>query len=67
MPRPQSDYSCRAPGLACRELGKDNGRAIRRACSRFIVLCRTMGLFAEAGVAIDGSASVPLLPPAILL
>jgi transposase len=56
-----------APGLACRELGKDNDRAIRLVCSRFIVLCRTMGLFAEAGVAIDGSASVPLLPPAILL
>src|SRR6201997_5235978 len=34
---------------------KDNGRAIRQVCSRFIVLCRTMGLFAEAGVAIDGS------------
>src|SRR6516162_8531538 len=26
---------------------KDNGRAIRQVCSRFIVLCRTMGLFAE--------------------
>src|SRR6516225_5609833 len=34
---------------------KDNGLAIRRVCSRFVVLCRTMGLFAEAGVAIDGS------------
>src|SRR5712672_380075 len=34
---------------------KDNGRAIRQVCSRFVVLCRTMGLFAEAGVAIDGS------------
>src|SRR5690349_22756621 len=34
---------------------KDNGRAIRQICSRFVVLCRTMGLFAEAGVAIDGS------------
>jgi len=34
---------------------KDNGRAIRQVCSRFIVLCRTMGLFAEAGIAIDGS------------
>src|SRR6516165_2864886 len=33
---------------------KDNGRAIRQVCSRFIVLCRTMGLFAEAGIAIDG-------------
>src|SRR5258707_11757402 len=34
---------------------KDNGRAIRQVCSRFVVLCRTMGLFAEAGFAIDGS------------
>src|ERR1700723_173016 len=34
---------------------KDNGRAIRQVCSRFVVLCRTMGLFAEAAVAIDGS------------
>src|SRR6266853_6686288 len=25
---------------------KDNGRAIRQVCSRFVVLCRTMGLFA---------------------
>src|ERR1700720_1856780 len=34
---------------------KDNGGAIRQVCARFIVLCRTMGLFAEAGIAIDGS------------
>jgi transposase len=34
---------------------KDNGRAIRQVCTRFIALCRTMGLFTEASVAIDGS------------
>jgi transposase len=34
---------------------KDNGRAIRRVCARFVALCRTMGLFAEASIAIDGS------------
>jgi transposase len=34
---------------------KDNGRAIRRVCARFVVLCRTIGLFTEASVAIDGS------------
>ena len=34
---------------------KDNGRAIRQVCTRFVVLCRTMGLFTEASVAIDGS------------
>ncbi len=34
---------------------KDNGRAIRQICTRFVALCRTMGLSAEASVAIDGS------------
>ncbi len=34
---------------------KDNGRAIRQVCARFVVLCRTMGLFTQASVAIDGS------------
>ncbi|MEE9590515.1 MAG: IS1182 family transposase [Hyphomicrobiaceae bacterium] len=34
---------------------KDNGAAIRRVCTRFVALCRTLGLFAEASVAIDGS------------
>src|SRR5213596_1992063 len=34
---------------------KDNGRAIRQVCARFVALCRTLGLFTEACVAIDGS------------
>jgi transposase len=34
---------------------KDNSRALRQVCARFVALCRTMGLFAEASVAIDGS------------
>ena len=34
---------------------KDNGRAIRQVCARFVVLCRTMGLLTQASVAIDGS------------
>src|SRR5207237_3625146 len=34
---------------------KDNGRAIRQVCARFVALCRTMGLLMEASVAIDGS------------
>ena len=34
---------------------KDNGRAIRQVCTRFVVLCRRMGLFSEPCVAIDGS------------
>ncbi len=34
---------------------KDNGPAIRKVCARFVVLCRQLGLFAEASVAIDGS------------
>ena len=34
---------------------KDNGRAIREVCARFVGLCREMGLLAAASVAIDGS------------
>jgi transposase len=34
---------------------KDNGRAIRQVCARFVSLCRTMGLLTQASVAIDGS------------
>jgi transposase len=34
---------------------KDNGRAIRKVCARFVELCREMGLLAKASVAIDGS------------
>ena len=34
---------------------KDNGQAIRRVCREFILLCRSLNLFSEAIVAIDGS------------
>jgi transposase len=34
---------------------KDNGSAIRKVCSQFVMLCRQLNLFAEATVAIDGS------------
>jgi Transposase DDE domain len=34
---------------------RDNGKAIRRVCREFIVLCRDLKLFSEAIVAIDGS------------
>jgi transposase len=34
---------------------KDNGRAIRQVCARFVELCREMGLLATASVEIDGS------------
>jgi hypothetical protein len=34
---------------------KDNGRAIRKVCTRFVGLCREMGVLAAASVAIDGS------------
>ena len=37
------------------EFRKDNGPAIRKVCSQFVALCRQLNLFAEAGVAIDGS------------
>jgi transposase len=34
---------------------KDNGKAIRKVCREFIVLCRRLELFSEAVVAINGS------------
>ena len=34
---------------------KDNGPAIRRVCSQFVLLCRQLKLFSESLVAIDGS------------
>jgi transposase len=34
---------------------KDNGGAIRKVCTRFVALCREMGLLSVASVAIDGS------------
>lgn len=34
---------------------KDNGKAIRKVCSQFVLLCRQLNLFSEAMVAIDGS------------
>lgn len=34
---------------------RDNGRAIRGVCTRFVELCRHAGLFCESVVAIDGS------------
>jgi transposase len=34
---------------------KDNGRALRKVCARFVELCRQMGLLTTASVAIDGS------------
>src|SRR4029079_15318225 len=34
---------------------KDNGPAIRKVWSRFVELCREMGLLTTASVAIDGS------------
>lgn len=37
------------------DLRKNNGAVIRRVCREFIVLCRRLGLFSHAIVAIDGS------------
>jgi transposase len=34
---------------------KNNGRAIRQVCARFVALCRELGLLSCASVAIDGS------------
>src|SRR5205807_4834598 len=34
---------------------EDNGPAIRKVCTQFVVLCRKLGLLTKASVAIDGS------------
>src|SRR5437867_13082727 len=34
---------------------KDNGKALRKVCARFVELCREMGLLTRASVTIDGS------------
>lgn len=34
---------------------KDNGPALRKVCSQFVLLCRQLNLLTEAAVAIDGS------------
>jgi hypothetical protein len=39
------------------DAGKENGKAIRKVCSQFVLLCRQLNLFSEAMVAIDGSKS----------
>ena len=41
---------------------KENGLAVRKVCSRFVELCREMGLLATASVAIDGSKFVLAKP-----
>ncbi len=38
---------------------RDNGAAIRRVCAQFVELCRSLSLFAETSVAIDGSTGTP--------
>src|SRR5499433_1143117 len=34
---------------------KDNGAAIKKVCTQFVELCRSLGLLSKANVAIDGS------------
>ncbi len=34
---------------------KDNGPAIKKVCSKFVVLCRYMGMFTDSVIAVDGS------------
>jgi transposase len=34
---------------------RDNGPAIQKVCARFVQLCRDVGLFSQALIAIDGS------------
>lgn len=34
---------------------RDNGSALRGVCHQFVLLCRSLGLFGQAVVAVDGS------------
>lgn len=34
---------------------KDNGPSIKKVCSKFVLLCRHMGMFTESVIAVDGS------------
>src|SRR5690606_25408059 len=34
---------------------RDNGPAIQKVCSHFIIICRDIGLFSNSAIAIDGS------------
>jgi len=34
---------------------KDNDKAIRKACQKFILLCRKLELFSQSIITIDGS------------
>ena len=34
---------------------KDNGLAIKRVCSKFVLLCKHMGMFTQSVIAVDGS------------
>lgn len=34
---------------------RDNGKGIRKVCAQFVILCRSIGLFEQALVVIDGS------------
>lgn len=34
---------------------KDNGKAIRKVCSQFVVICKNLNLFADTLITIDGS------------
>ncbi len=34
---------------------RDNGKAIRKVCQQFVLLCRQLDLFSQSIIAIDGS------------
>lgn len=40
---------------AIADFRKDNGQAIQKVCSQFILLCRQIGMFSGSSVVIDGS------------
>jgi hypothetical protein len=54
MSRLQDGPACSRPQTVA-DFRKDNGRAIRQMCGRFVAICRALGLFTQTSVAIDVS------------
>ena len=55
MPEASTETLVRALGSIVADFRRENGPAIQAACAQFVVLCRQLGLFGSALVAIDGS------------
>ena len=49
------DVQCLPYHKTIADFRKDNGRAIRKVCARFVELCREIDLLTSASIATDGS------------